>query len=217
MPERIMVFVPMYNCERQIGRVLKQFDIPTRQWFEEIVVVDNRSADRSVAAATAELRALHGLRRTLLQNEENYGLGGSHKVAFNYALDHGFDYCVVLHGDDQGNIQELLPLLRAGLHRRHDCLLGARFMLGSRLEGYSAFRTFGNYVYNGLFSLVCRRMLYDLGSGLNLYRTSYLADRHYRRFGNDLTFNYYAILAAVARQSVCQQRSGRSSRRENQT
>lgn len=50
---------------------------------------------------------------TLLRNDENYGLGGSHKVAFDYALNNAYDYVVVLHGDDQGSIANLLPYLRS--------------------------------------------------------------------------------------------------------
>ena len=34
------------------------------------------------------------------------------KVAFNYAVKNKFDYVIVLHGDDQGNIHDLLPFLK---------------------------------------------------------------------------------------------------------
>ncbi len=200
-PDRVLVFIPAYRCERQIPRVLAQFDAATQALVEEVVVVDNRSPDATAAAAADGLRRLTGVRTTLLRNHENYGLGGSHKVAFDYALDRGMDYVVVLHGDDQGSIADLVPHLRSGAHRGRDCLLGARFMRGSRLEGYSRFRTLGNHAFNALYSAVSRRRLSDLGSGLNLYSTRYLADRDYLRYANDLTFNYYAILAAVAKRA----------------
>ena len=124
------------------------------------------------------------------RNEDNYGLGGSHKAAFSYAIEQGFDYLVVLHGDDQANIHDLLPQLEAGAHLQVDCLLGARFMPGSQLKGYSWFRTFGNRVYNALFSLVARRVIYDLGSGLNLYRIETFREFYFKTFPDDLTFNY---------------------------
>ena len=198
MSERILVFIPMYNCERQIGRVIGQFDEKTQRHFAELIVVDNRSTDQSASVAMEAIRQLKGLKARVLRNDENYGLGGSHKVAFNYALEHGFEYCVVLHGDDQGSIHDLVPLIEAGVHRQYDCLLGARFMKGSKLVGYSRFRTFGNQVFNALFSIGAGKPLYDLGSGLNMYATRVLEPRTYLRFGNDLTFNYYAILASVA-------------------
>lgn len=48
----------------------------------------------------------------LLRKDKNYGLGGSHKVSFNYAIENGFDYVIVLHGDDQGHISNLVPYLK---------------------------------------------------------------------------------------------------------
>lgn len=193
--ERILVFIPAYNCSKQITRVLAQFD-GVERYFAEVLVVDNRSPDNTLEAA-CEAAARAGLPVTIVRNNDNYGLGGSHKVAFGYAVDNGFDYCVVLHGDDQGSIRDLVPHLEAGAHREVDCLLGARFAPGAKLEGYSAFRTFGNHVFNLLFSVGAGRWLYDLGSGLNLYRVSKLAGAKCRGFANNLTFNYFMILASV--------------------
>ena len=195
-PERILVFIPAYNCGRQIRRVFEQFH-GVERYFAEILVVDNRSTDNTLEAACSAA-ANARLPVTIVSNNDNYGLGGSHKVAFSYALDNGFDYCVVLHGDDQGSISDLVPHLDAGVHHDVDCLLGARFAPGSKLEGYSAFRTFGNNVFNLLYSACAGRRLYDLGSGLNLYRVSKLAGAKYRGFANNLTFNYFMVLASVS-------------------
>lgn len=93
----------------------------------------------------------------LLRNDQNYGLGGSHKVAFGYAAAHGYEHLVVLHGDDQGAIADLLPILNDGTYKKYDCCLGSRFMKGSKTGGYSALRTWGNYGFNWLFSLVARK------------------------------------------------------------
>ena len=196
---RILLFIPMYNCEKQILRVLGQIDQRAAAWIERVVIVNNRSADHGEDVVINHLKA-SGLPvdAVLLRNRDNYGLGGSHKVAFDYALKNGFDYVVVLHGDDQGHLEDLLPVLQSGDYSRYDCCLGARFQKGSRLENYSAFRTFGNRVYNLLFSMVLRKRIYDLGSGLNLYDTRMLASRFYERFPDNLTFNYCMILASGA-------------------
>ena len=193
--ERILLFIPTYNCSKQIGRVLAQLDGVDR-YFAEVLVVDNISLDNTLEAAREAARGSK-LPVTIVRNNHNYGLGGSHKVAFGYAIDNGFDYCVVLHGDDQGSIHDLIPHLEAGTHRDIDCLLGARFAPGAKLEGYAAFRTFGNHVFNFLFSLAAGRRLHDLGSGLNLYRVSRLMGANFHGFANNLTFNYYLILASV--------------------
>lgn len=196
--ERFLLFIPIYNCERQIPRVIAQLTPDIRDLLSEVIVVNNRSQDGSQAAAISALKELRGLPAKVFLNDANYGLGGSHKVAFNYALANGFDYCIVLHGDDQGSVADLAPLIRNRAYRDFDCLLGARFMRGSKLAGYSALRTFGNYVFNLIYSVVSATRIYDLGSGLNLYSVAALSDKSYLRHANDLTFNYHMILHSIA-------------------
>lgn len=196
MKQKILVFIPAYRCEAQICRVLDQFDSSVQQWVDTVIVVDNQSPDQTLEAAIERGKAvLTDCNFIAWRNGDNYGLGGSHKVAFSYAIEQGFDYLVVLHGDDQANIHDLIPQLETGNHLQVDCLLGARFMPDSQLKGYSWFRTFGNRVYNTLFSLVTRRVIYDLGSGLNLYRLETFREFYFKAFPDDLTFNYVMLLA----------------------
>lgn len=202
--ERILVFIPAYRCASQIVRVIDQFDMAVQQWVDTVIVVDNRSPDNTLAAASDRAsQKLSTSRFIAWTNDDNYGLGGSHKAAFRYAVENGFSHMVVLHGDDQADIHDLIPQLKQGAHRRSDCLLGARFMKGSRLLGYSKFRTFGNRVYNQLFSMVSLHTIHDLGSGLNMYRLAAFRDFYYKKFPDDLTFNYVMLLASLKRkQSV---------------
>lgn len=194
--EKLLVFIPAYNCEKQLPRVLEQLlDPRVAPWLGECIVVNNRATDGTEAAALAWMDAHPQAPVTLLRNDRNYGLGGSHKVAFGYAAAHGYDHLVVLHGDDQGAIADLLPLLESGRYRRYDCCLGSRFMKGSRIQGYSTLRVVGNYGFNWLFSLVAGQKITDLGSGLNLYAVAPLKDGYYKKFPDTLYFNDCMILA----------------------
>lgn len=196
MSERMLLFIPAYNCEKQITRVLDQLDKKVFAYFEEVLVVNNRSTD-ATEKVVLEYIGLHPQKPIkLMRNTDNYGLGGSQKMAFGYAVDHGYDYVCMLHGDDQGNIQDFIPMLARGIYAKHDCVLGARFMRGSKLKGYSRFRTFGNVVYNFIFAFVTKRRIFDLGSGLNMYSTKMLKDKFYEKFPDNLMFNYVMILAS---------------------
>lgn len=194
--DRILLFIPAYNCEKQIVRVLEQLNPAIMAIITKVIVVNNQSTDGTEEAVRQYMRAHANVPITLLRNRENYGLGGSHKVAFDYAIEHGYDYVMVLHGDDQGSISDFLPVLGKGYYRKHDCVLGARFMRGSKLEGYSLVRTLGNIVYDFLFAYVTRRRIYDLGSGLNMYSVKMLKSRFYIKFPDNLMFNYLMIMAA---------------------
>lgn len=194
--DKILLFIPAYNCKDQIKRVLDQLDPAVMAFIHKVIVVNNRSTDETEEVVLDYMHAHASMPITLLRNRENYGLGGSHKVAFSYAIENGYDYVIVLHGDDQGDVSDFLPVLAKGYYRKHDCILGARFMRGSKLEGYSLFRTFGNIVYDFLFAAVVGKRIYDLGSGLNMYSVGMLKDRFYEKFPDNLMFNYAMILAS---------------------
>nr|MDQ6925900.1 glycosyltransferase family 2 protein [Candidatus Eremiobacteraeota bacterium] len=190
---------PCYNCEPQIPRVLAQFRSIPADLFDEVLVVDNGSRDGTVRAAVEALPHVGTRRAAVVRNDDNYNLGGSHKAAFAYAEREGFTHVVVLHGDDQGNLADLVPVMRDGAHRRYDACLGSRFMRGARLQGYSRFRTFGNAVFNGLFTAAARRRVLDLGSGLNVFARAVYAGGAAQRYPDDLRFNVYLLLGMIDR------------------
>ena len=196
MPDRFLLFIPAYNCERQVPRVLDQLlDERVAAFVAECIVVNNRSTDGTEAAVQHWMAGHPYAPVRLLRNTENYGLGGSHKVAFGYAAKHGYDYLIVLHGDDQGDVRDLIPLVQSGDYHNYDCCLGSRFMKGSRIHGYSGLRIAGNYGFNVLFSLVARHKITDLGSGLNLYKVATLKNGFYLKFPDTQYFNDCMILA----------------------
>lgn len=195
---KILLFIPMYNCEKQIGRVLGQLTGEVCSYLSEVIIVNNRSTDHGETVVKNYLME-HDLplKVSLLRNDDNYGLGGSHKVAFRYAIDNDFAYVILLHGDDQGDISNILPYLKNKEYEKYDCFLGARFMKGSRLQGYSKFRTFGNHIYNSLFSVGCGYRIYDLGSGLNMYRVDILKNEFYLKYKDNLIFNYCMVMGSA--------------------
>jgi glycosyltransferase involved in cell wall biosynthesis len=196
MSERILLFIPCYNCAPQIGRVLAQLRRPVGGRIAQTLVLDNGSTDGTLEHATAAA-ACAGRPIMIGRNRGNYHLGGSHKSAFAYAAEHGFSHVIVLHGDDQGRLDDVAKVLDRDDHLRHDACLGARFMPGSRLEGYSAVRRAGNAVFNLLFGLVSGRAVRDLGSGLNVFNRAVFTDPQVLRAADDLRFNIYVLLGLI--------------------
>lgn len=197
MHERILLFIPMYNCEKQIVRVLRQLTDEVCRYLSEVIIVNNCSTDNGESAVINFLQENPlSVKVSLLRNDENYGLGGSHKVAFQYAIKNRFHYVIVLHGDDQGRILDFIPLLESGEYKKHDCCLGSRFMKGSRLIGYSKLRIWGNYSFNFLFSIIVHKVVKDLGSGLNMYKVRTLKSQYFMKYPDTLYFNDLMILAS---------------------
>ncbi len=190
---KILIFVPMYNCEKQIPRVIDQL-AGIQDSFDEAIIIDNRSVDNSIDSAKEAILSKELKDKVkVLQNSQNYSLGGSHKVAFQYAFEHNYDYVIVTHGDAQGDINDVLPSLKELDDNEIDCYLGARFHKDSKLIGYPYFRIFGNLVVGFLCSLALKGKILDIGGGLNMYKVSSLKKSHFMNFPDNLTFNTYFL------------------------
>ena len=197
-----LLFIPAYNCEAQIPRVIDQIDADVREVIDEVVVIENRSTDGTLEAARSGLEKLPaGIKRTLIQNTENYSLGGSIKHAILYGLENGYENLIVLHGDDQADVRDMLPAFRDGLVASNDLVVGARFHKDSHLQGYSWFRIFGNRVLGGVFGAVVRRRIDDLIAGLNVFKLEFFENREFLNYPNNLTFDAHVLLDACDRKS----------------
>lgn len=194
--EKILVFIPMYNCEKQIKRVIEQIGEEVQELVSEVLILDNGSKDLSVEVAIESIQKL-SIKASIRRNVDNYNLGGSHKVAFNYAKENNFDYVIVLHGDDQGNIKDILPYIKNKEHQKVDCLLGSRFSMKSKLIGYSKLRIYANICFNIMYSVFSLKKVSDLGSGLNIYNVNFLKGDFYLKFPNTLQFNVYLLLYTI--------------------
>lgn len=196
---RVLLAIPAFNCAPQIGRVVDALARAVIPAVERVAVIDNRSTDGTAEVAAAAIGPLDS-RFQLWQNSENYGLGGTHKVAFQQALEQGFDAVAVLHGDDQADPGDLPRLVqRWTADPSAAAVLGTRFARGSRRSGYSRTRTLGNIGINALYSLVALRRSSDLGSGLNVFSTSHLRDRAFLDFDDRITFNIDLLLHYFSR------------------
>ena len=190
---KTLLFIPTYNCAQQISRVLKKVSLHIES-FSEIILIDNRSTDQTIASAQAAIKNHQLDKKTkILVNDVNISLGGSHKVAFNYALENDLDYVIVLHGDDQAHIKDFIKIKDYIDISGYDCLLGSRFMKGSSRTGYSTIRILGNIALNAFCSILTRRVIKDFGAGLNIYKTEIFKRSNYLNFPNDLTFNVFLL------------------------
>jgi dolichol-phosphate mannosyltransferase len=192
---KVIVIIPSYNCAPQIPRVLNGFDQKLLDRVNEVIVVNNRSTDDTVAAALKAAKKIGSKKIRVCTNKENVSLGGSHKVGFLYGKKKGADYIAILHGDNQAETQELHNLLDIIEAKPEiDAVLGSRFMKGSNIKGYSWQRIAGNRVLNAAYSAIMLRNTKDLGSGLNIFKLAALDEDSFIHFGDDLGFNFDLLL-----------------------
>lgn len=211
--EKILLFIPVYNCERQIERVLQSLNQGLPEGIKEIIVVDNGSSDRTAEVVRSyvesfraksvenkeEIRGNSTVSIGYLRNRKNYGLGGSHKVAYQYALTHGFAGIITLHGDDQASLCDIKNVVEKWYHGQLlvDAILGSRFSSKSRNDGYALHRRLGNYLLNCIWSVVLLRIIPDIGSGLNFITTDIIKRIDFLNLPDSLVFNPQQLLALI--------------------
>ena len=192
-----ILVIPAFNCENQITNVLNSLaTAKISEYFSHVLLIDNCSNDDTILAAKKFYKDNKPKWLKIMKNKINYGLGGTHKVAVKYCLENKFSGFGIIHGDDQANIQELIrgmDLISEACSA--SALLGSRFMPGSKLVGYSQARKLGNLTLNFVMTMVTKKRIYDMGSGLNYFRVKDLIEIDIFQLPDDLTFNNKLVLA----------------------
>ena len=192
------IFILAYNCEPQLKRVIsslnKKADLLIDKGWESIYFVNNKSKDKTLSTMEDSLKELKNnkFNCAIINNHKNYGLGGSHKVSFYAAQKFKFTHACIFHGDDQADLNDLIDIPEK-LYK-NDCILGSRFSKGSKLNGYSKTRIIGNLFFNILFSVVLKRKIYDLGSGLNIFSEKVFKDKKIVLFPDGMYFNQSLLI-----------------------
>ncbi len=200
---KILCFIPMKNCAEKIEKTLESFTPSVIKYFEEILIVDNASSDASVLNAKNALAKIPKVKKTLFQNTRNYGLGGSHKIAFKYALDNNYDYILVVHGDSSVKVGDFETWLKNEKFSRFDMLLSDRLASTGYRKNFPFHRFFFNKFLSLMASMITRKHISDFSSGpMNLYRVQSFVNKFenpLKLYPNEVSFPQYLLLYGIYR------------------
>jgi len=183
----VVVVVPAYNEETQIGRVIETMP----EFVDKIVVVDDCSKDRTVDVVREY--ACKDSRVLLIEHDENQGVGGAIASGYKWARDNDYDVAVVMAGDgqmDPGDLPALLdPVVEDGVHYSK----GNRLFTGEAYKKIPKIRYFGNSILSLLTKIASGYWhVADSQTGYTAINKEALHmidwDRMYKRYGqpNDL-------------------------------
>lgn len=114
--DRVLVIVPAWNEERNVGRVVTE--VLGADPSYDVIVIDDGSTDGTAAAA-------RDAGATVLPLPFNLGVGGAMKTGFTYAQRHGYGRAIQVDADGQHNPADI-ALVLGGLDVA-DIAIGARF------------------------------------------------------------------------------------------
>lgn len=192
---RIGVLVVAYNASSTLVSTLERLPESFRRQVDHILVSDDCSQDDTYEVG---LRFANGstLPMTVIRHEQNLGYGGNQKAGYDWAITHGLDIVVLLHGDGQYApecIEDLVAPLVAG---ETDAVFGSRMMVkgGARAGGMPAYKFVGNRILTTFQNRVAGLDLSEWHSGYRAYRVDALRALDLDSFTNDFDFDTQIIL-----------------------
>lgn len=116
MKKEILIALPAYNEEKQIGEVIRNI---INCGFRNILVVDDGSTDNTKAVANrAEVR--------VVSHFKNSGLGVSLRTALKYSRRFDFDVLVTMDSDGQHDASDINAIIKPILETHSDIVIGVR-------------------------------------------------------------------------------------------
>ena len=191
---RLLVLVVAYMAEKTIESVLRRIPKELANRFKvEVLVIDDGSRDATFTRANhmrvggeSDLFPI-----TVLRNPVNQGYGGNQKVGMEYAIVHGFDFLVLLHGDGQYAPECMGDLLEPLVTGSADAVIGSRMLDSGRARsgGMPLYKFVGNRILTKFQNLVLGTELSEFHSGYRAYSVAALAEIPFSLDTNDFHFD----------------------------
>ncbi|MDF3014460.1 MAG: glycosyl transferase family 2 [Cellvibrio sp.] len=167
MHERILIIIPAYNEEKNIGKVIQSLYDAEPDY--QCLVVNDGSRDNTQHEAEASGLA------TVIQLPSNLGIGGAVQTGFKYGFYNNFDYAIQFDGDGQHLASEIPKLLDPLRANEYDVCIGSRFV--EKTLGFQStfMRRIGIRIFEFMSRLLIHKKITDSTSGFRAYNKQAIA------------------------------------------
>jgi glycosyltransferase involved in cell wall biosynthesis len=192
---RIGVLIVAYNAASTLASVLDRLPRRFHSRVEHVLICDDASEDDTYTVGLG-YQAIADLPITVVRHAENLGYGGNQKAGYRWALDHGLDIVVLLHGDGQYApevIEDLVVPLEDG---RADAVFGSRLLTpgAARSGGMPIYKYIGNRILTRYENAMTGMDLSEWHSGYRAYRVDALSDIPFERNSDGFDFDTEIIV-----------------------
>jgi len=194
--KRIGIVVVAYNAASTLAQVLDRIPPDFRARVDHVLVGDDASQDATYLVGLGYQQLTSDLPMTVVRHERNLGYGGNQKACYRWAIDHGLDIVVLLHGDGQ-YAPELLPEIVAPLERGEcDAVFGSRMLDPgtARRGGMPRYKYVGNRILTRIENGLAGMELSEWHSGYRAYSLPALAQLPFESNSDGFDFDTQIIL-----------------------
>jgi glycosyltransferase involved in cell wall biosynthesis len=192
---KIGILVVAYNAVDTLAAVLDRIPAEFRPKVAEVVVSDDASQDSTYLVGLGYSQT-SDLPITMIRQPRNLGYGGNQKAGYRYAVEHGLDIVVLLHGDGQ-YAPESLPEIVAPLERGEaDAVFGSRMMIkgAARKGGMPLYKFVGNRILSRFENAALGSELSEFHSGYRAYSVEALRQIPFERNSDGFNFDTQIII-----------------------
>jgi glycosyltransferase involved in cell wall biosynthesis len=196
---RVLVFIVAYEAQKHIASVLDR--IPKQYWNDpdvHFLVIDDASTDQGVNVAAAWARDHAAGNLTVLRNPVNQAYGGNQKLGYRIAIEAGFEFVVLLHGDGQYAPEMLPKFIETWRDENADVVLGSRMQsIQSARDGKMPWhKVVGNRVLTTFQNKMTGRNLSEYHTGYRGYSIRFLKSVPFEVNTNEFHFDTQILLQA---------------------
>ena len=174
---RVVCIIPTLNEQPSIGSVISR----AKKYVDEIIVVDGKSEDGTVAEALKN--------GVSIMIQRGFGKGAAIRQAFNVV---DADFVIMMDGDGSMDPEEI-PSFLEKLSSGADMVRGSRFLQGGGTSDLTLVRKFGNRVFLFLTNALFSTRFTDLCYGFKAFKATAL-----HRLNVDLKANGFEIETEIS-------------------
>ncbi|MFQ6172589.1 bifunctional glycosyltransferase/class I SAM-dependent methyltransferase [Oryzobacter sp. R7] len=196
---RVGVLVVAYNAATTLVRTLDRLPASFRATVDHVLLSDDASQDDTYAVGL-DYRNTTDLPLTVVRHDKNLGYGGNQKAGYAWAMSHGLDVVVLLHGDGQYAPEVIEDLVSPILEGRADAVFGSRMMVrgGALKGGMPLYKFVGNRILSTFQNAMTGSRLSEWHSGYRAYRVDALRDLDLASYADAFDFDTEIILGLIA-------------------
>ena len=194
---RLLIFIVAYNAEKTIGWVLDRIPDSIQELCDvEVLIIDDASKDRTFHAALDHTAEHSRFKIHVLRNPVNQGYGGNQKIGYHFAIEQGFDFVALVHGDGQYAPERLPDLVRPLVEGSADAVFGSRMIsrFGALKGGMPLYKFVGNRILTFVQNRLLQSGLSEFHTGYRIYATKGLALVPFELNTNDFHFDTEIII-----------------------
>jgi glycosyltransferase involved in cell wall biosynthesis/SAM-dependent methyltransferase len=196
---RIGVLVVAFNAASTLTATLDRLPASFVETVDHVMVCDDASADDTYEIGLA-YQASARLPLTVVKHPSNLGYGGNQKAGYRWAMDHGLDVVVLLHGDGQYAPEVIESLVDPLVRGEAEAVYGSRMMERGRARagGMPMYKLVGNRILSTFQNKVTGLGLSEWHSGYRAYRVDALRDIDLESYTDAFDFDTEIILGLHA-------------------